>query len=521
MCLFAHFFLFCEQSKLVELGFYSNLLDNISTTTYGNFPISTYTVHTMHSSKLIELLKSLSTSEIRVFGKFLDASSYRKKGQITVLFGYLKKLHPDFPEQKINKDYVHKKIFAKDGSSMKRMFDVMYNLSALLEDYLIQTEFESQKNTRNFLLLEALKKRKLDKLFFQKIAQMEKEWEKEPQAGIGHLHNEYLLAQTCYMHPNYSVYPNMPLSPEALNFKIDKYYFALKLYNTLLIKHRDLYLKSKEDSQENYLIEDIYDKSASNDFAKVSQIQLLRQFWEAYQRGDYQNYQYLQNIFFESYRLYDKNEQNDLMLFLQHFCYENYRSGKQEALTDLFKLHKFGVEKEIVIENGYINTEVFRNIVHLACAVKELKWIKQFLDNYGAYLDNEKKWDVLALSQAVIDFNEGIYENVLSSLANVKFQDTSYRIQARCLCLQAYYELDEYEELFFNLVRSFSVFLERNQEITDRFKVANLKFIQYTKELQMYKFQKNGDLNELRSRIQNEAEVSNKLWLLNKLAELF
>ncbi len=178
----------------------------------------------MDKSKLIEVLKTLPKTEFKEFGKYLEGSSYRKTSGVFLLFNYLKKYHPTYPANKIEKEVVYKKLFKESGNINKRMLDLMSTLYQVLEDFLLKKELYDSPVDRQFLVLQMFKKRKLDKFFFQKINQVKKEWEKETPAGIEQLHKEYILAKTCFMHPNYSLFPGQEIDQHML---MDIYHIRL------------------------------------------------------------------------------------------------------------------------------------------------------------------------------------------------------------------------------------------------------------------------------------------------------
>lgn len=475
----------------------------------------------MENSKLIEVLKTLSKTEFKEFGKYLEGTSYRKTGPVFMLYQYLKKFHPKYPAEKIRKEIVYKTLFKHKGNINKKVFDLMYNLYHVLEDFLIKKELEKTQVERDFIILDILKHRKLDKLFFQKIGAIQKDWEKKPPIGIEQMHNEYKLAKRCVSHPTYSLFSNQEIAPDNLNLieKIDNYYFVVKLFYTLCSKQNQIFLNQKSEKK-NHLIEPILDLGISEEFEDIPQIVLLTNMIKAYQTNNFTDYPQYKKYFFDFFNLYNDSETKDIVTFLQQSLYENHRNGIPNSLNEMFHLFQFGFEHKIFIEGGFVNDSIFKNVVFIACVIGELDWCDQFIKEYAMYLKENIRKDIVQLCKAMVAFNRNDFEATLEHLVFVKLQDAVYATQVKCLQLQCYYELEDYEELFYNMIRSFSTFVKRNKNLAEPFKKAWLNFIKYTNKLYSLKLQKGIDNTSLLQEISKTPNINSKSWLLKKGGEL-
>lgn len=472
----------------------------------------------MNNSKLIIFLKSLSITEMRDFGRFINAHSGKSAKEVNDFFNYLKKYHPEFPEKKIEKEKVALKIFAKnDANKQKKVVNIMYKLGQLLENFLIQDELKIRQKEQDFLLLQSLKKRKLDKYFFKKIEQVEEEWNNLQEQGIEHLHDIYRLKKMRLNHPNFSKENKVSLESKSLIHCIEQYYFVTKCYWTLSNYNTEKYIdREKERTQAIFPINDILEFIEQDDFTPLPQLKIFTQMLVAFQNKELEDYAILRDECRVHFEQYSKNEKNDLITFLTQICYDNYRKGKDNALQDLFELKKFAVEKEIVLEDGYIATDLFHNIVNIACAANQLEWAEGFVARFAACLHEEERLDTINLCSAILYLKKKEYERVLQKLAQLKFQNVFYGVQARAIQLQAYYELDDYEEMFFNLTKSFSIFLYRNQALAQNQKKSFSNFILFAKKLQKKKNEYRPNWRELLKEISDCKEVVYKSWLLEK-----
>ena len=468
----------------------------------------------MLKSKLLDLFSTLDKSELKEFGKYIEGTSYRKTGKVYALYAYLAKQYPEYPEKKIEKTVVAKKVLTDQKNAQKQMLDLMTRLTGVLEDYLIKKQLANNKTKRNFLLLDVMKERKLDKMFFQKINSIEKDWKKNRPAGIEQLYNEFKLAQTCLLHPNYDNLPDMPIRPSHLIEKFDKYYFARKSYlGTIFLTHLVFTSETVDDA---FFLDEMFDLIADHNLNNDPHISIFSKLLIAQKQNIYSNYEGIYNEFKTNLPLFNSYERTDIMKILVSYCYANYKKGQADGLKQMFELYKFCSEEKIIIEDGYIENVQFRHIVIIACAVNKAEWALKFIKDNQIYLEENKKDDNLALCNSWVLFKLKDFDGVLEILARIKFQDITIGIQGRGLQLKCYYELEEYEELFFNLCKSFSAFLNRDKELTDSVKEPWINFIRISKKLQLSKNKFESNVPIILDEINSQQIVANKLWLIEK-----
>ena len=475
----------------------------------------------MKGSKLIELIETLDKEEIRLFGSYLEGESYRKSSAVFKLYHYLKGLHPTYPEKKIAKEVVFKKIMPKGKEfNNKSMRDTMSNLSLSLERFLLKLEIERNEVEREFLLLNILQKRQKDKLFFQKIKQLQKKWTTNRPSGIEQYHNEYKLLHYFYHHPNFSTYSETNVHAIDLMEKIDHYYFASKLYYIVNDQHFKRMLTPSKEERPVVLADEILNNHQLPFFKDNLHVSIFGKILDSFDKDDYSYFSTLKELYFTNIDVFSKVEQRDLFLYLQRFCNEHYWQGKTEYLRKMFELNKVAVELRLMIENGFLSNDVFRNFVQTACVSKEFDWTAKFIDEHESFLEEANRTDIVSLCRAALAFYAGQFETTLEHLAMVKFQDVLYGMHVRYLQLQTYYELDNYEEAFDNLTNSFSAFLSRNTTIGPKVKEAGLNFIKYVKKLHSHKLSFEKISNNVIIEIQASNNIANKTWLTEKAKAL-
>jgi len=474
----------------------------------------------MVKSKFIQLLKTLSTAEFKEYGKVLETSSHRKTSDVFLLFNYLKKLHPDFPEKKLDKELVLKKVFKSKTQTKQKLSDLMSALYILLEDFLIQKKLEAQKIERDFLVLSILKDRKLDKLFFQKAKQIEKDWNNLEIEGIEHLHNTYKLHNMSYLHPNFSTFMEDIITQETLSKEIDNYYFASKLYNSVQRQlNQRVANKPDTEREDQNIIDEILNLSEKESYTNIPQIHLFSNIIKSFYKNDFSSVAALKEQFSQHLNKFNQYEKYDTLHALIRMNYANHFAGVETAAREMFELNKFAAENMLVIEDGFIESEYFKVIVDVGCTVSEIEWTENFITQFSDYLKPEFKEYNLALCNSLIEFEKGNYEKVLENIAQVKFENIVHANQIKSLQLQCYYELDDYDDLFHNLIRSFSSFLKRDKQLSQNFIVPFETFIKYCNKLYLEKHSVKASKNNLFEEISGLQSVIKKRWLLKKAQE--
>ena len=468
----------------------------------------------MEKTKLIVMLKSLSKAEVKEFGNFLMGVPYQKTGSVFKLYTHLKLEYPEFALKKINKEYVIKKLFKEVKNTDKRLYDTIYHLSNELEDFLIKKRLDNDAVTKNFLRLEMLKERKLDDLFFQKINAIEKEWDNQQIAGIEGFHYRYQLKKMHFLHPNKEIHSK--ISKDLIHW-LDKYYISIKLYWTICYKINNNFVTNQEHHQ--YFIDEIMKNSTLEDFNKVPQIRIFSKLINALTNDDYDDYLEIKNDFFQyfDFNLFNESEKASLYIVLNYFCFRNVQKEKYKAQQSLFELNKFAVEKHLILEGDYITADTFRNIVTVACFVNEIDWAVAFIQNYGKYIKEEFREDTILICEAKIAMTQNDYELALTKLIPItKFKNVFFRIYGTSLELQCYFELEGYDEVFFNLAQSFNQYLNRKENISPKIITDFKNFIYYIKILKK-EYNNKKSLEILLKEISLKRDIANKEWLVSKL----
>ena len=470
---------------------------------------------------LIDLLRTLSGRELKHFERFLEANTNKEPNDVKSLFNYLKKYHPIFKGREVERKYSASRVFKADTEekALKKMDNSKLGLRKLLELFLAQEEVKKQKKEYDFLLLSVLRDRGLDDYFFRKIDRIEKEWTKNPEPGIKHIHDIYRLKEMRFSHPNYD-FSKVESGPQMLLEIFEQYYIAVKLYWTLCAYNTNNFFANREVDliiPIESVLEFINIKALEN-----PQIKLLSEIFNTFVNKDFENYWMLKSSCLEQLDNYTDAEKHSLIAFLSTIGFKNYRLGNNAFIEELFQLSCLLIEKDLLVENGYIANDVFIEIVNNACVAQKLEWVEGFIDKYLVFIKENERADVGRLTRATLYFNKQDYQQVLDELCKLNFHNIVYSVQARAILLRAYFELaDDYDLLFSDLVKSFNAFLTRDsttaKSLSELHKEGFINFIKFTNTLHKNRQTNTFDFIALKEEILACTNLVYRSWLLSKI----
>ena len=471
---------------------------------------------------LIDLLGKLSGRELKHFERFLEANTNKELNDVKSLFNYLKKYHPTFKGREVERKYSASRVFKADTEekALKKLDNSKLGLRKLLELFLTQEEVKNQKKEHDFLLLKVLRNRGLDDYFFKKIDRIEKEWLKNPEPGIKHIHDLYRLKEMRLSHPNYELGKVIENGQQMLLELCEQYYIMAKLYWTLCAYNTSNFFENGEMDLTipiESVLEFINNKELQN-----PQIKLLSEIFKALLSDDFENYWMLKESCLEQLDSYTNDEKYSLIAFLSTIAFKKFQLGNNTFIDEVFQLKCLLVEKNLLVENGYIANDVFIEIVNIACVAKKLEWADDFIDKYVVYIKENERADVRRLTKATLYFTKEDYRQVLDELREINFHNILYRVQARAILLRAYFELGvEYDSLFSDLVKSFNKFLtiksSTAKSLSASYKENFINFIKFTNTLHRNKDNRAFDFNTLKEEILACTNLVYRSWLLQKM----
>lgn len=145
---------------------------------------------------------------------------------------------------------------------------------------------------------------------------------------------------------------------------------------------------------------------------------------------------------------------------------------------------------------------------------------EQFIDNYGEQIQAQFRESTISFSLGAIAFHQKKYADALTHLLQVDQSNLLYRLDCDALILKIYFEQAK-TEAFLSWVKSFKNFLKNNNSLLSKTKKPYHNFIKFTNNLYRIKaLHSSKSPQQIGEAIATAKDISNKKWLLEKVAEL-
>lgn len=482
----------------------------------------------MLQSKIIELLKKLDSRTLTRFKEYTLSPYFNKHQGTTTLCLYLLKSAPEFSiERKLKKEHIYQIVFPKETFDNKKFHRLTSQLLQLLHNFLVDDAIQQKENKRTVILLEELRKYKLEKHYRSTERKFKQYITKQ------HLnHHEFYESQyKFYKELDYlfveqggRIYnENLQLANNSLDylFILEKLKMACDMASRNKVIQANYQWSIMKGIEEH-----LTDKR--QEFPPIIQIfhAIFRMLTEADEETE-TYYQTLKELLHKYAPDFTKDDT------LQTYGYAlNYAIGKinQQGsiyLEETLELYHYLVESEAIFVGGFLMPQEYKNIVTLGLRLKRYAWTEAFVEQYRNKLPANVRNNAYKYNLASLQHSKGDYKNALQTLYNVDFINPTYYLGTKIIQLKIYYQLNEGEALY-SLIDACQSYLRRSNQVANYQKQSTSNLLKFTKKLFKIKDQIGYinnkklklSLQKLKTDITACNSVANKDWLEDSLVQL-
>ena len=149
----------------------------------------------MNNSNLITLIYSFSRKEIGMAQKWLANPLHNTRQDVSDLYDYLTNSITGFREEYLDKELIWTCLYPKLTYNAGRLRQIFHFLYKSLESFLVYQELQADKFKQRFYLMEALRKRSLNKQYHQAAKQTEQLLEEQEKKDQAHLEATYQFSK--------------------------------------------------------------------------------------------------------------------------------------------------------------------------------------------------------------------------------------------------------------------------------------------------------------------------------------
>lgn len=452
----------------------------------------------MDNSKLIELLKSFSSIEMKQFSNYVSKNAEKKDTLPYKLLLLLEKQYPEFNEKFIKKEKIYNKVFSDKKYNENKLSKLMTELTKIIEDYVVYTKQRESIADEKMILLKFYFERNLDKYFIATSRELKQILDDLPfgtyQNLMKYQHEELIATYHSKINTrvgNYvEVYRELNEFIEAEKLRWENISFI----EPFPIEQKDI------NKRAFYIIHHLINQLLKNDDESC--------FFEA------------MLIIENNLHKFAQEESRDILKLLLFFSIKKVNSGFVAYYEQQLRIYHIFIKLNLILNQyGKISAATYKNYINASLKTNKIKEAELFLENYKDFLIDEIKDETYNFNKACLYFEKKMYSEVIDTLLNTKQNDIYYNIAQRRLLLKTYYEMMLKNNSYYNVLLSnmdtFKKFITIKNTIPDAHVIINKSFLKVLNRL-LYINSKKEALT-MYEEFKNTTNVLERQWIEEKI----
>lgn len=503
--------------------------------------------HKSQKARLIvslELLKTLNAKELENFDDYINCNYHNTNKKLCLLF---KKLRQYALKTEIFNDEIQLKIYhdvfakAKNQKILntvqkKELNKAMNHLLELAESFLMVEQLKQNEAIQYELLFPQLISREQFILYNRRLKTKQKELEKKTKRGLDYYTTSYNLQKyqsgIFYIGNRFAKEDNF----NEIQFNLDvKYLLEILRYHLVKISLQKRFAHKQFDFAPYKAIENLV---KLDQYKSIPLIQLYLLNINLVEKDDNETFQLLFDTLIKQHELIPTKFLKVFYTNLTNYCAIKIREGDLQFYRKTFdiyiSMHNLDVlTTRNVREVGLlknIDVGLLKNIITIACWIKEFEWANTILKCYINNVFKEIRQSVFHYNKGIIAFNQYDYSNALIYFNKAQKIDDTHDIGVRISRLKCFYEIDKiYEITTQKIIDNIKVYFASNKRLTENEKKMYKNFIIIFNKL--YKFKDIPDKRDrllkiklalpiIKQDLSNISLLAEKQWLINKIDAL-
>ena len=467
--------------------------------------------------KVFSVLKHFNVYELNRFSKFIHSPYFNKNERLKRLFERFEEVLRSNRESDLTRGEAWSSATLGDDYNDVKFRKLCSDLLRLIEEFLVQEEFDKNPLHKADYLLQAILEKRLDDLANSSIRTAHRLSSQYYFRPASYYYYQYAYERAIYALKEQEIDRSKAINVEKIAGHLDTFFIAEKLrYYCYAVSRRPII----DREYEFLFMEEIISQVEDNGLDTIIPINFYYQIYltQHYPEDD-GHYNKLKQLIADQIDALPNLEAKEIMDAAFNYCIQKINSGVEVYTREIFELYKESLKNELIFVNDLLDPWNFRNVIVSGLRLGEYDWVERFIEEYQGRLDEKYRANAVSFHLANLYFYQKRYDKVIELLREVEYEDPSYNRNSKTMLIATYYELDEIEPLM-SLLSSFSVYLRRSKNLTAKRKEHYHNLIKYMRSLIRTPIQDKEALGKLRSRVQQTESVVNKSWLLSKIDEL-
>mgnify|MGYP001263591347 FL=1 len=429
----------------------------------------------MKNTKLIKLLKTFSPAEIKRFRDFVKSPFYNKNKNVIRLFETISKFHPAYQSSRLDEQLVFSKVFGKEKYDYFRLKNIVSDLYNLGTEFLklhsnIYTAFTPHHN-----LLVELRSRKLWSYHKKEVSALVNSFSAREIRDSNYLYDNYLLTMEAHLAKVLEKPDSVTMIQEEFN---SFYEFSmlnlLKFYNLMMHISKESGVKTDKK-----MLSEVLSYIRTNEVSENPTIVTYKYLVLLAAERDEDSYFSLKKHYLANFSDLSYEDAYYANMYLVGYATDRYNiDGERRFINECSELleHSYRNKRVTLGEMLYPN---FTNYVKVFTRAGNLNLAVEFIEEYRDKLPANIAESCINFSEAYMLHHQGRFRESLSLISKVSFPWIIMKIQARLLQLQLNYRLEYFEESR-NMIGSFRKLLNKEENISEEYRLSMLGFLKCT-----------------------------------------
>lgn len=471
----------------------------------------------MQNSKLYSILEHFDKYEQNRLKKFLISPYFNRNEALISLFDILVAHINEKSLVDLDKTELWKKIYLNESYD-----DVLFrknssDLLKLVEDFLAQQVYEENPIYQATHLIEAVAKKKLDKLYNSTMKTARRLTEQQHYRTANYYLSQYQIEKNYFEILGLEHDRTSKKNEEAILNNLDRFFIAEKLRFACSVLSQKILVSHEYDL---LLMDEIVAEVQKLGFEDVPPVAVYYQIYLTYVDSDNTSHYFkLMSILEKFGDSFPRNEAEFIYQAALNYCVKKLNQGSRQFLEEYFNVSVILIEKEFLMADGELSPWHFRNIVGAALRLGKYEWTESFIQKYKKYLPESMRENAVSFNQALLYFYQKKYNEVIRLLQTVEYEDISYSLNSKSMLLQTYYDMDEIEPLY-SMMDSFRTYLNRHKDFSSAKRKPYLNLIKFTKQLTKITPGDKKAIQAIKDEVEQVKDISSIVWLREKIAEL-
>ncbi|RLD21753.1 MAG: hypothetical protein DRI69_03215 [Bacteroidetes bacterium] len=467
--------------------------------------------------KLYSVLREFNVYELNRLSKFVNSSYFNKNERLVRLFEQYESIIRNGAASTLTRGQAWSSATLDTTYNDQKFRKLCSDLLRLIEQFLVQEQFEKNPLHKADYLIQAINEKKLDALTTSSVRTARRLSDQYFFRPASYYYYQYAFERGIYGMNELEIDRSKVMNVEQIAQNLDTFYLAEKMrYYCYALVRQPLV----DHEYDFLLMDEIISHIAKMGYDEIVPINFYYQIYLTQKEPENTvHYTRLKSLIHDYIDQLPNIEAKEVMDAAFNFCIRQINNGNKLYVKELFELYKESLRNELIYVNGILDPWNFRNIIVSGLRLGEYTWIDRFIHDYQDRIDIKHRSNAVSFNKANLYFYQKKYDQVMQLLQEVEYEDPSYNLNSKAMLIATYYELDEVEPLL-SLLSSFAVYLRRGKSIPQQRKSHYQNLVRFVRMLVRTPIGDKAALKKLRKKVTDVEGMVNKSWLLDKIDEL-